>query len=70
VPLFKGTFQYMILGKVSSKNGINIRLTKERWDHIILSHPEFDSKDFKGILRIVKYPAVILKGDIGELLAV
>ncbi len=60
----------MDLVSVLSKNGVTIRLTTERWEHIIKTHPEVDPKDFSIILNSVKNPDVILKGDVGELLAV
>jgi len=60
----------VILVTVVSKNGIQIRLTEERWNHIITSHLEIDPKDFKGIISVVEDPDYILKGDLDELLAV
>lgn len=60
----------VILATVRSKNGVGIRLTEERWNHIVTSHLEIDSQDFKAIMDIVKKPDFILKGDFGELLAV
>lgn len=60
----------MVLTRVNSKNGIPIRLTDERWYHITTSHKEIDFVDFLSIMRAVKNPDIILKGDTGELLAV
>lgn len=60
----------MILNIVKSINGVNIRLTQERWDHITASHLELGPKDYKAVLNVVKSPDVILQGDTGELLAV
>lgn len=60
----------MTFTKVLSKNGVPIRLTKERWGHITLSHQEIDSDDTSSILQVVENPDSILKGDTGELLAV
>lgn len=60
----------MILATVLSKNNVSIRLTDERWTHIITSHLEFGSRDFKKIMKVVEDPDFILKGDFGELLAV
>lgn len=56
--------------EVLSKNNVKIRLTKERWQHIINSHLEIDAKDFPGIINTIKDPEIILKGGTGELLAV
>lgn len=60
----------MVLGIAISKNGIPIRLTDERWIHIILAHKEISSGSFSKILNTVENPDAILKGDTGELLAV
>lgn len=60
----------MVIGTVTSTNGVSIRLTKERWAHIITSHLEINPKTNKWILMVVKNPDVILEGDFGELLAV
>jgi len=35
----------MLLGVVTSKNNVSIRLTQERWVHIITAHPEIDSSE-------------------------
>lgn len=60
----------MIIGTVKSKNDISIRLTRERWLHIITSHPELKSGSYELVLNTVKNPKIILRGDVGELLAV
>ncbi len=52
-----------------SKNGILIRLTDERWKHIILMHPALENKQAQ-VLSTVKNPEFIFKGKGGELLAV
>ena len=59
----------MILATAKSKNNVLIRLTNERWKHIIFYHKEFTLKDFKTVLRIVESPSVIFLGAKGELLA-
>lgn len=59
----------MVLGTVTSINGVKIRLTQERWIHITTSHLEFDPDDYKTVLDAVGNPDTILKGDTGELLA-
>ncbi len=60
----------MILAKVISKNGIAVRLTDERWQHITLSHQEINAADFLDIIKVVENPDIILKGDTGEVLAI
>lgn len=60
----------MLLGAVTSINGVKIRLTQERWTHITTSHLEFDQTDYKLILSVVENPDIVLIGDVGELLAV
>ena len=52
-----------------SKNGVPIRLTNERWNHIITSH--VDMKDNKEmLLKTVEDPDMILRGVLDELRAV
>ena len=60
----------MLLVKVISKNNVTIRLTPERWQHIITSHLEIDSEDYKSVMCTIEDPDIIFKGDQGELLAV
>lgn len=60
----------MVIATVLSKNKIPIRLTHERWLHIIASHLEIDPTDYKTIMNVIKNPDIILKGDTGEFLAV
>lgn len=60
----------MLIGAVLSKTGVVIRLTQERWEHIITSHLEIKPNDYKKVLNTIKNPDAILKGDFGELLAV
>lgn len=59
----------MDIAKSLSKNGIQIRLTEERWKHIVLMHPSLADKQNK-VLTTVKNPDYILKGGARELLAV
>lgn len=54
---------------VYSKNQIPIRLTNERWDHIVRRHPEMKSQIDK-VKETLADPNSILEGDYGELLAV
>lgn len=60
----------VVLGSATSKNSIPIRLTQERWYHITTSHKEINPDGFSSILDVVVDPDLILKGDVGELLAV
>ena len=60
----------VLLASVPSKNRVQIRLTDERWHHIILSHPEIAENDVSEIIDAVQNPEAILQGDTGELLAV
>lgn len=60
----------MILTTATSKNGVLIRLTEERWQHIINTHPEINPKDFLIVMNVIENPDAILQGDVGELLAI
>lgn len=60
----------MIIATALSNNGTLIRLTSERWLHIITSHIEISPTDFSTIVNVVEDPDIILKGDRGELLAI
>ena len=52
-----------------SKNDVYIRLTFERWEHIVRRHPELI--ECRGwMIETVENPEFIMKGDYGELLAV
>jgi hypothetical protein len=53
---------------VKSKNDIPVRLTTERWNHIIIRHPEMDSQKER-VLDAIADPDLIQKGDFGELIA-
>ena len=53
---------------VMSHNGIPIRLTDERWMHIVENHDELAGKR-EAVLEAVADPDVILEGSEGELLA-
>jgi len=54
---------------VYSKNGVPIRLTDERWAHIIEEHSELASLQSE-IVATVANPTEIFAGNQGELLAV
>lgn len=57
------------IATTKSRNGMLIRLTHERWKHIVLMHPGLANKQ-KQILTTVKNPDYILKGGAREQLAV
>ena len=59
----------MDIDSAHSKNGVLIRLTEERWKHIVLMHPSLGEKQSQ-VLKTVKDPDYILRGTAGELLAV
>lgn len=54
---------------VHSRNGVPVRLSEERWQHITRRHPEMDHQRER-ILETLAEPDIIQQGDIGELLAV
>lgn len=54
---------------VKSKNNIPIRLTFERWNHIIMQHPEMEGQKER-VLETTSEPQFIQQGDFGELIAV
>jgi hypothetical protein len=54
---------------VYSTNRIPIRLTNDRWEHIVRRHPEMQNQVEK-IKETILNPYSILEGDYGELLAV
>lgn len=52
----------------SSHSGIPIRLSDERWNHIIRRHPEMEGCQHR-VIETVAMPDLIQSGDSGELLA-
>jgi len=54
---------------VHSVNKVPIRLTEERWRHIIRRHPEICDQRER-ILETIAAPDMIQQGDYGELLAI
>jgi hypothetical protein len=54
---------------VYSRNGVPVRLTDERWQHIITRHPEMTGLQ-EQMLETVAEPDLIQQGDYGELLAI
>ena len=49
--------------KVSSINGISVRLTAERWAHIVEEHCELAGMR-EDVLETVSYPDWIFKGSL------
>ena len=60
----------MDLGSAISVYGVPIRLTEERWEHILEGHAEFSYGDHPMILEAIENPAYILRGRRGSLIAV
>lgn len=54
---------------IYSVRGVPIRLTDERWQHIVQRHPEMSSQRDR-VLETVAEPESIQQGDFGELLAI
>lgn len=52
-----------------SQNGVPIRLTQERWEHIIDNKPYME-KHYETVLTAVERPTRILRGYAGALVAV
>jgi hypothetical protein len=58
-----------MIGTALYKNGVPIRLTEERWFHIVENHDELAGLSDE-VLMTVEYPDFIVKGWTDELLAV
>jgi hypothetical protein len=58
-----------LIGKAKSINGVDVRLTFERWYHISEGHPELAGSAFE-VLETINKPDLIVKGLEEELLAV
>ena len=58
-----------MIEKVLSKNEVPIRLTDERWTHIVEEHCELAGMRLE-VLETVANPSRIIEGAKGELLAV
>jgi hypothetical protein len=54
---------------VRSHNNTPIRLTDERWQHIVRSHPEMDTFQER-VIDTVSQPSQIQEGDYGTLMAI
>ncbi len=54
---------------VRSQSGVPVRLSEERWQHIVSRHPELTDQRER-VLETVAEPDAIQQGDFGELLAI
>ena len=54
---------------VLSPTGAYIRLTVERWDHIVEAHDDL-ADNRRDVLETVRHPDVVVAGRTGELLAI
>jgi hypothetical protein len=54
---------------VRLQNKVPVRLTDERWKHIVKRHPEMDNMRDKVLVTLSK-PEMVQMGDFGELLAI
>ena len=57
------------MGIAYSINGVPIRLTAERWEHIIGNKPYMNSH-YESVLEAIENPTWILRGYAGTLVAV
>jgi len=57
------------MDSASSVNGVPIRLTYERWYHIVENHDEMASY-FHDVLDVVEEPELVVRGNGGALKAV
>jgi hypothetical protein len=53
---------------VHSHNGIPIRLTEERWQHVRHRHPDMETQRER-VVETLAEPDIIQEGDFGTLLA-
>ncbi|MBE2225527.1 MAG: hypothetical protein IAF02_28585 [Anaerolineae bacterium] len=58
-----------MLATVKSINNVSIRLTKERWEHVLEEHGEL-AQSRQSILDTVANPSRVLAGGAGELFAI
>ncbi len=54
---------------VVSRFGVPVRLTNERWNHIISQHPEMATMRDE-VLETISRPHMIQSGDFGEYIAI
>jgi hypothetical protein len=56
------------MDRVISRGGVPIRLTEERWFHIVENHDDL-AGHYDDVLETVEDPEMILRGDEGALVA-
>jgi hypothetical protein len=54
---------------VRSHHNVPVRLTEERWQHIMHRHPEMEDQRERALETLAE-PDLIQRGDFGELMAV
>jgi hypothetical protein len=54
---------------VNSRDQVPVRLTQERWEHILRQHPEMTNQKSR-VLETLGDPDLIQEGDLGTLLAI
>ena len=52
-----------------SHNGVPVRMSAERWSHIVCRHPELDGQQ-KKLVETLSEPGYIQKGDFGTMMAI
>ncbi len=68
--LFARSELILILGTSLSLKGVPIRLTEERWEHVLDHHAEFSYSDYSLVLEAIESPEYILLGRNASLIAV
>lgn len=59
----------VLLGRAISVNGVPIRLTEERWSHIVNKHADLLNYQ-QDILAVVENPETVYRGRRGALIAI
>lgn len=59
----------MAMEIADSVNGVPIRLTDERWEHIVERHPDMAGY-YDDCLDVIENPDLVLRGQRGALIAV
>lgn len=58
-----------MIGHVTSKNGINVRLTAERWAHIVEAH-DYMAGNQDLVFETIEGPDCVVQGEKDELIAI
>ncbi|MBK8575627.1 MAG: hypothetical protein IPN90_08110 [Elusimicrobia bacterium] len=58
-----------MIDRAKSKNGVSIRLTDERWTHVVEEHSEMAGLR-REVLETITDPSMILEGQYGVLMAI